>query len=335
MRTWNQLYSSLKSESKEVSSSLISNLQLGVVEGYKKGISLQKQCIEQEKISKLLSISNLPDFISSEEEKVFEDDQIEEEKDSENCEKLQFYLDLIFSSNIQSREEFYHYLPSIKEDNSFYYLSKILYALAKEKKDYSFILDDFEGEEHEYILKEIESIKSKIAWIHEYMAPSFESKDVKECQKNSLVYLETISNKACVLSDLKSNDIPLESYSSFMKLFRYLEEGVFPSLRKLQTNTSLFEVKDGASRVVFTRVYKNYYCILTAFVKKCLWEKELRINLQNREDSYNKQSKQIYKCLEEENIEYLSRQKLFEEQIFSLLDRNQKDNIGGDAKCKK
>lgn len=332
MRTWNQLYSSLKCESQPISSSLISNLQLGIIESYKNGVSLRTECRKQEKISKLLVTSASSDFVSDETEEFSKN--IEVEEDLEKLEKVQFYLDLVFSNDIQTKEELYHYLPSMKEDHSFYYFSKILYALAKEKKDYLSISKDFKGKDYEHILNEVESIEHKMAWVHEYMTPSIESEGKQEYQKNFLIYLETASNKACVLSDLKSNNIPLESYSSFMRLFQCLEEGIFPGLRKLQTDASLFEIKDGASRVVFTRVYKNYYCILTAFIKKCLWEKELRIHLQNAEDNYSKQSTSIYKFLKENNEEYLLKQKQFEEQIFSLLDREQND-IGGDVKCKK
>lgn len=335
MRDWNQLYSSFKSELKPVSSSIISNLQIGIMESYKHGVALQKECIRQEQISKLISSSSSSTTLLEEECPLIEfyDEEVVDD-DSEKEEKLHFYLDLIFSNDIHSKEELYHYLPSMKEEHSFYYLSRILYALAKEKKDYRFILDDFDGEDYKHILKEIEIIDQKISWIHEYMSFSSMLEESEELQKNSLVFLETASNKACVLSDLKSNDIPEESYSSFMKLFQCLKEGIFPGLRKLQTNLSLFEIKDGTSRVVFTRVYKNYYCILTAFVKKCLWEKELRINLQNREDAYSKQSSSIYSLLDENNTEYLERQKQFESQIFSLLNKEQK-NIGGDVKCKK
>lgn len=334
MRTWNQLYSSLKKESTSISSSLLSNLQLGIMESYKNGISLKKECMEQEKISRLFITSTSSSLISDEKENFLKKPNIGMEEDLEKNEKVQFYLDLVFSSNIQTKEELYHYLPSSKEEYSFYYLSKILYALAKEKKDYLSILEDFEGEDQKHILNEVESIEHKMSWIHEYMSPDFEIEEIGDSKKNSLVYLETASNKACVLSNLKSNDIPLESYASFMRLFQCLEEGIFPGLRKLQTTAPLFEIKDGTSRVIFTRVYKNYYCILIAYIKKCLWEKELRIQLQNAEDNYSRQSLNIYKFLKENNEEYLFSQKQFKEQIFSLLDRGQND-IGGGVKCKK
>lgn len=339
MREWKDLYSDSKKQKRPLLKKVINQLVIYIEKDYEKGISLSKEYQQHLKTSFQDQITQESESTELFEKRIEPAETITEDLSTdseERQEKLRFYLDPILSSLLDQRmtkEDFYYYLPPLNSTEDFYYLIRILYALTKEKKEYLSILEGTTGKEYQDILEEINRVEEKMRYIHEYLSPETMEENKTYTEENVLVFLETANSNACLLSDLKSKEVPSESYPSFIRLLRSIQDGSFQNIKKLETDASLYEVKDGSSRVVFTRVYKNYYCVLTAFIKKSLWEKELRQNLRNVTNNYLSQASMIYGQLREGNIEYLEKQKEFEEQLFSLLEEKSMD--GGDKKCLK
>lgn len=337
MRKWRDLFEDGSRKTSPILDQFIHNLKINVQDGYNQAVSLQRELNYHLEMQSILENTNT----LLETQKVLVDavpivEKVEPLDTSERDTKLNFYLEIILSLSVernQDKENFYHYLPLIHDASNLNLLDRLLYFLAKEKRDYISLLDDFTGEDRQFALQHISQLEQKMNLIHTYMNPTVIEKTQLHPHKNSLVFLKTSSGNACILSNLKSKSVPIEEYPSFLRLLKSIQEGTFQNLRKLESRSSLYEVKDGSSRVVFSRVYKDYYCILTAFVKKCWWEKELEELLSNVDYQYANQAVSIYKELESENLEFINSERKIEERIFGLLENKR---VGGETeKCLK
>jgi len=89
-----------------------------------------------------------------------------------------------------------------------------------------------------------------------------ESKDVH----NDLILLPTMNGNIRIIDDLKH--VPREYYYEVLELIDSIVNGTFKRVRRFVTSDSLCEVRGSKTRVIFSRVGRNTYVLVSAFIKK-------------------------------------------------------------------
>ncbi len=311
MRDFETLYREAKERGTyQKTSKIVDKLVIDVRESFTQGVTLKQNYEYRLQMQKVLQ---------SEIEK-----QVKEKKSISPpvpvlSKETSFYQGPLIQGDFSTKEDFVACLPTLSKEKDFQELYSILFSLAKEKKMYVELLPSFTEEEQEIAQEEIERLQEKIDWIQEYLNPVSEEEISIGKEKNHLVFLETVNGNPCALNDMKSKEMKEDVYPSFLTLLQSIENGTFPRLRKLISTLNFYEVKLNQSRVLFSRIYENYYCIVACFVKKSDWQKDLNERKYSLMSLYAAQEKAMYHALEEGNSAYLERQQETLEELYQLL----------------
>ena len=105
--------------------------------------------------------------------------------------------------------------------------------------------------------------------------------DVKE-EENELIFVPTPYGTIRALEDI--SHISEERYPLFLTLFQSIKDGTFKNAKRLRLGVC--EVKLDQARVVFARLDKTHYAIITAFIKKCTTSAGYKTFMQNVVSNY-------------------------------------------------
>lgn len=183
---------------------------------------------------------------------------------------ITFYHNLLKSC--PKIEELPHYLPKRKNIDFEKIMNLLIVTILKEIEEIeNFIIKESLKEEEK---KEfIEEIKEKRCLMNELI--NFRDKkeewqqEIEEEKENTLIYLQSPSgNYYCFIDEKK---IDIDYYASFLGLLESIKNGTFKNIKVLLNNKIkglLLEVKDFKTRIVFQRIAKDTYVILSMFIKK-------------------------------------------------------------------
>lgn len=168
--------------------------------------------------------------------------------------------------------------------------------------------------------------KSKIDVLREILLTE-EKKETIE-KKNNLIFMPiALGEEVRIFDELKS--IPQEEYAGFIELFKSIKDGTFKNIRRFTNNENYnggLEVKGNGIRVVFQRLSKDTYCIITMFMKKTQIDYGYRNNLINRYSEYKSVEKELKQRVKDPL--FINKHKEFENKLFEILS-NGKINEGG------
>lgn len=136
--------------------------------------------------------------------------------------------------------------------------------------------------------------------------------------QNNLVFAPTLSGNIRILDEIEHIDS--EYYERFNGLFQSIIDGTFKNVQRFSRNSDLAglcEVKDFKTRVIFKRLNKNSYAVISAFIKKSDNDKGYRNMLSSRYSDYL----QIESTLKRntKNEEFMSMQQLYTEELFNKI----------------
>ena len=165
-------------------------------------------------------------------------------------------------------------------------------------------------------LLEFESQKYEI--IECDLAKKTEEDTPEEQQENELIFVPTESGNLRALDEISK--ISSEYYDAFMGLFQSIKDGTFKYAKRLTDLSGLCEVRDirNGIRVVFDRLDKNHYAIVSAFIKKTTSDKGYQESLNNKADSYCRIKENLKQALSDE--EFLAENKRQEGILFEMLE---------------
>ena len=136
--------------------------------------------------------------------------------------------------------------------------------------------------------------------------------------QNNLVFAPTLSGNIRILDEIEHIDS--EYYERFNGLFQSIIDGTFKNVQRFSRNSDLAglcEVKDFKTRVVFKRLDKNTYAVISAFIKKSDNDKGYRNMLSSRYSDYLQIESSLKQNLA--NEEFASMQQLYTEELFNII----------------
>lgn len=115
--------------------------------------------------------------------------------------------------------------------------------------------------------------------------------------------------------------------SEFLELFQSIQDGSFKRVKRFLNNNKLVgisEVRGFKPRVVFDRIGKNDYAIITAFLKKCDNDRGYKDSLELKIQKYMSQRDNIVKKLN--NPEYRALNEQYTNELFGKLGYNKEES---------
>lgn len=158
--------------------------------------------------------------------------------------------------------------------------------------------------------------------------------DESEKVHNNLIFVPTTSGNIRVFSDLES--IPSEYYEGFNGLFESIIDGSFKNVKRFVNNdkfNGMYEVKDFKIRVVFDRIGKNDYAIITAFVKKTNVDKSYLTKLEISAKNYLSFKDYLKSSLSDQ--QFIDKNNDYKDELFKILSKSKgkakekKDDLNG------
>lgn len=251
---------------------------------------------------------------------VVETDDNLSKTDSEFEDTIKYFLqDYSLLEEGFDEEELFDMLPSKK----LYRYKDILYRLIAESYKEIKILNEFASDStiKSADLEDIKSLilneKRKIDLVKEFLNKKEEKVELND-ETNSLILVPTTGGNIRILSELES--MPIEYMPLFKELVDSIVDGTFKNVKGFNNNNTLngvSEVKGPGVRIVFKRLSKNKYALITAFIKRSnndmgyqdslrskvadfrLIHDDLKANLDNQEfiDENNKYVLELYRLL--------------------------------------
>ena len=258
----------------------------------------------------------------TEKEEIIEIKTPKEEND-EFEDEIDYYLgDYKSISNI-SKETLKEILPQ----KNHYEYERILYRLMLEsikeiKEIEEFIEEETDKESLIEMRHLVENEKEKIRILKELLKEEEKEEEIEK--KNKIFLAPTLSGRIRIQEDLKA--LPQETYPGFIELIESIKNGTFKGVKRLINDLNLdlpiSEVRGDGIRILFTRMDKNTYILVTAFQKKTMSSKGYHEMIKSRIQSYKQVLEEFKYLLEEES--YQEEQEKEVEELFQTLKREEK-----------
>lgn len=208
-----------------------------------------------------------------------------EEKNEKQIMDISFYLNQI--KKCKSIDEIISVLPKNNNYDFELLINTILMHYIEECVEIeNFIVsEELTDDEHEEFLSELHRKQEVMNKIIEYRNQPV--KQEVEIEKNNLIYLTSSSGNIYALNDLKNIDV--DYYDSFLELLNSIIDGSFKNVKNFSNNNKigqLYEVKDFKTRIVFDRIDKNTFIIISIFMKKTDKDLKYREQIVNRAQKY-------------------------------------------------
>ena len=275
-------------------------------------------------ISKLKKVSE--SIRKTQKQEVCEPEAIQEEKpviDEDFEHELEYYYQALKELSLEELDtEIYSVLPSKRN----YQYKRIMYRLKAEivrniKEIKDFITEEGVSLEDADLEKEMELELKRYNLLDQALREKETVREDEEQIQNQLVFAPTLGGNIRVLDEL--DHIDPEYYERFDGLFKSIIDGTFKNVQRFSRNSDLAglcEVKDFKTRVIFKRLSKNSYAVISAFIKKSDNDKGYRNMLSSRYNDYLLIEDSLKANLS--NEEFISMQRLYTEELFNKVSKN-------------
>lgn len=256
-----------------------------------------------------------------------------EEVDEKNIffeDEVDFYLSMLDSIRDEDFicDEIEYALPSRNNTNYNNIISRICAEYLKQIKEIEELLFDeretLSSEELKEFKEEVSALNNRIEVIQKEKE---EHKDniLESKTENNLIFVPTTGGNIKVLEEISS--MADEYYDKFNELFKSIIDGTFKNVKRFKNNdkyTGLCEVRDFKVRVLFARIGKNDYALISAFIKKTDVDKAYTTRVEVSYKNFLNYKEELINNLPNpdfrlQNIEYKG-------ELFEKLDRNNKKN---------
>lgn len=252
--------------------------------------------------------------------------QIQEEKkteveDNDFEKEFEFYFSEFKKLKEHTKESIEEVLPP---RNNYYYekiIMRIIAEISRDIKGYREILltfgSDMDKEELEEYRNEIVFNNAVRLILKDILFT--EEKEVEVEHKNKLIFVPIKSTgKIRVFDELK--DIPSEEYEGFIELFESIKDGTFKNSKRFYNNDNLkgaLEVKGHQIRIVYQRLSKDCYAIVSIFMKKTQNNDGYRKAVEAKFTEFKTMEKELKESIKDPK--FLEKHQKYEEELFEKL----------------
>lgn len=186
--------------------------------------------------------------------------------------------------------------------------------------------EEFDDEDLEEYKEEIRLCSKKLEILKS--ESNEEVNENKTSTKNNFFFPVSSMGNIRVIDEIEkiSKSSP-EFCSEFLELFQSIQDGSFKRVKRFLNNNKLVgisEVRGFKPRVVFDRIGKNDYAIITAFLKKCDNDRGYKDSLELKIQKYMSQRDNIVKNLN--NPEYRALNEQYTNELFGKLGYNKEES---------
>lgn len=186
--------------------------------------------------------------------------------------------------------------------------------------------EEFDDEDLEEYKEEIRLCSKKLEILKS--ESNEEVNENKTSTKNNFFFPVSSMGNIRVIDEIEkiSKSSP-EFCSEFLELFQSIQDGSFKRAKRFLNNNKLVgisEVRGFKPRVVFDRIGKNDYAIITAFLKKCDNDRGYKDSLELKIQKYMSQRDNIVKKLN--NPEYRALNEQYTNELFGKLGYNKEES---------
>lgn len=186
--------------------------------------------------------------------------------------------------------------------------------------------EEFDDEDLEEYKEEIRLCSKKLEILKS--ESNEEVNENKTSTKNNFFFPVSSMGNIRVIDEIEkiSKSSP-EFCSEFLELFQSIQDGSFKRVKRFLNNNKLVgisEVRGFKPRVVFDRIGKNDYAIITAFLKKCDNDRGYKDSLELKIQKYMSQRDNIVKKLN--NPEYRALNEQYTNELFGKLGYNKEES---------
>lgn len=286
-------------------------------------------------VKKLKELSSKSTKRVEDDNKIPEKEMIYDEVDEVNSElddKVDYYNYLI--SSIDDCEDLQDQIESsLPNPNTGDYKTIVLRLklklLKRIKETADFISEcreEFDDEDLEEYKEEIRLCSKKLEILKS--ESNEEVNENKTSTKNNFFFPVSSMGNIRVIDEIEkiSKSSP-EFCSEFLELFQSIQDGSFKRVKRFLNNNKLVgisEVRGFKPRVVFDRIGKNDYAIITAFLKKCDNDRGYKDSLELKIQKYMSQRDNIVKRLN--NPEYRALNEQYTNELFGKLGYNKEES---------
>lgn len=291
--------------------------------------------IKREEIKKLRSaIESTKIKITEPSEKVEENIVINSnEEDSDFEEEIEYYLSEFLNLKDYSIESIEDVLPSHNNYNYERIVLRIMAEITHDIKDINEIIitdsSSMDKTELEEYKEELSTSLEKRSLLKKILFTKIDEEEDNIDRSNKLIFVPIKnSDKVRIFDEIK--DVPEEEREAFIELFESIKNGTFKNIRRFVNNEALngaLEVKGYQVRILFQRLSKDCYAIISMFVKKTQNDSGYRNAIKQKYAEY----KTIEKSLKEsiQDPEFIKKNKEIEDEVFRLLSNDKNDDKGG------
>lgn len=222
-------------------------------------------------------------------------------------------------------DDLYDILPSKK---SYRYKDIVLRLIAESVKEIN-ELREFSNDKNTSVedLCEIKKLiineQRKISLLRGLLNRKDDDKEVENEEKNTLILVPTTGGNIRVISEIENMSI--EYMPLFKELFDSIIDGTFKGLKGFNNNNVLNgmrEVKGNGVRVVFKRLSKKKYAIVTAFIKRSNKDTGYLDALKSRVSDFRLIQDKLKSNLNDD--EFNSQNDLYVDELYNILGEEEK-----------
>ena len=256
----------------------------------------------------------------------FQNNEVEVKTDDEFEDMIKcFKVDYASLEDGFDEDELFDLLPSTK---SYRYRDVLLRLIAESTREINELREfsnesDTTSDDLQEIKRLILNEQRKITLLKGLLSKKEEEKDEVSEEKNTLILVPTTGGNIRVISEIENMSI--EYMPLFKELFDSIKDGTFKGLKGFNNNNALNgmrEVKGNGVRVVFKRLTKKKYAIVTAFIKRCTNEAGYIDSLKSKVADFKLIQEQIKNNLN--NQEFMNQNDLYVEELYNILGEEEK-----------
>lgn len=252
------------------------------------------------------------------------------ECDDDFNKEVEFYLSDFIDLKVYDKESIEDVLPSRSNYHYERIVLRIMAEITHDIKDIrEIIISDsvMDKDDLEEYKEELLSLTNKRDTLREILL--YEEDEIDNNKQNTLIFLPIKGTEEFrIFDELKS--IPQEEYEGFLELFESIKNGTFKNIRRFTNNKSLngaIEVKGHQIRVVFQRLSKDCYGIVSMFMKKTQNNNEYRSTLINRYTEFKSMEKELKEKIKDQD--FILKNNQLEEKLFAILSSGKVNEEGG------